>query len=469
MIGQRSPGGAGPSSAAAAAPTAARRRAMLPSMEDSGSGAETNEGDRPVDSAAAGPPSQGPPSESRIAPVASSDPESIRPSSMPAMTHAPSFGPRFSAASVPPSQRLATVLARVRNPLWSLAALVIVVAGLKEGKAVFVPVALAALLAIIVSPGVRWLERRRVPKVAAVLAVVLGMAMGFAAIGAMVAGSVAGFRESSAEYSNKLIAMLAGASAWLQSKGVPADLDTAIKNVDAGAAVRKGADMVLNSLEGVLAALSNTLFVAITMILILIEGNTVPSKLRALSDDPNADISYFRHIASQVQSYLAIKTVLSLGTGVAVGVWAVVLDVDFALLWGLLAFLLNYIPNIGSILAAVPAMLLALIQHGPGTSLGLGAGYVVVNMLVGNVVEPMWMGRKLGLSTTVVFVSLVVWYEMWGPIGMLLSVPLTMIIKIMLEHSRDYAFIAALLDSGEAPEEALAVGDIASGESESPE
>jgi predicted PurR-regulated permease PerM len=88
-------------------------------------------------------------------------------------------------------------------------------------------------------------------------------------------------------------------------------------------------------------------------------------------------------------------------------------------------------------------------------------------MVIGNVVEPMWMGRKMGLSTTVVFISLAVWYEIWGPIGMLLSVPLTMIIKIMLEHSRDYAFVAALLDSGESPDDGPAVGDIEPGASES--
>jgi predicted PurR-regulated permease PerM len=325
----------------------------------------------------------------------------------------------------------------------------------------------AALLAIIVSPGVTWLEKRRVPKVAAVVVMVVAMVLAFTAMGALVAGSLAGFRESAAAYEKRLVEMLASVAGWLRTKEIQIDLDKALQTIEPGAAVQKGADVVLDSVQSVLAAISNILFIAITMILILMEGATVPDKLRALSDDPDADISYFRHIASQVQSYLAIKTVLSLATGLAVGLWAFFLDVDFAILWGLLAFLLNYIPNIGSIIAAVPAMLLALIQHGVGTSLGLGAGYVVVNMVIGNVVEPMWMGRKMGLSTTVVFISLAVWYEIWGPIGMLLSVPLTMIIKIMLEHSRDYAFVAALLDSGESPDDGPAVGDIEPGASES--
>src|SRR5690606_381168 len=186
----------------------------------------------------------------------------------------------------------------------------------------------------------------------------------------------------------------------------------------------------------------------LTMVLILVEGHTVPAKLRALSGDPNADISKYRRIATEVQSYLAIKSVLSLITGLLVGVWCAIVGVDFAALWGLIAFLLNYIPNIGSIIAAVPAVLLALVQLGWGSAAAVLAGYVVVNTVVGNVVEPMWMGKKLGLSTTVVFLSLVVWGWIWGAVGMLLSVPLTMIIKIMLENSRDYGFIATMLDVG---------------------
>lgn len=376
-----------------------------------------------------------------------------RPAAEAARTTSPSMVPARS--SLPPSQRLTTVLARVRNPLWSLGALVVVIYGLKEAQAVLVPVVGAALLAIIVSPGVAWLEARRVPKVAAVLAVALAMVLGLVGIGAMVFGSLAGFRESSREYGGKLAVMIQTFTDWLQSKGVPADLDTALRNIEPGPAAEKAATVVMDSLGSVLAVVTNAVFVAITMILILMEGNTVPTKLRALSGEPEEDIGYFRHIASQVQSYLAIKTVLSLATGVLVGLWAAILDVDFALLWGLLAFLLNFIPNIGSILAAVPAMLLALIQHGVGTSLGLGAGYVVVNMIIGNVIEPTWMGKRMGLSTTVVFVSLFVWYEIWGPLGMLLSVPLTMVLKIMLEHTRDYAFLASVLDSGDAPEAAV--------------
>ncbi len=140
------------------------------------------------------------------------------------------------------------------------------------------------------------------------------------------------------------------------------------------------------------------------------------------------------------------------------------LGLDFALVWGVVAFLLNYIPTIGSIIAAVPAVLLAAVQLGFGRAVLIAAGYVVVNTVLGNLVEPALMGRRLGLSTLVVFLSLVFWGWVWGPVGMLLSVPLTMVVKILLENTDDLRWVAVLLDSGRAAEERLdRCGDGATG------
>ena len=142
-------------------------------------------------------------------------------------------------------------------------------------------------------------------------------------------------------------------------------------------------------------------------------------------------------VTGQVQRYLAIKTVTSLVTGLLVGVWVGMMGLDFAVVWGLVAFMLNYIPNIGSIVAAVPAVLLAVIQLGVGPGIAVALGYLVINITMGNLVEPALLGRSLGLSTLVVFLSLIFWGWMWGTVGMLLSVPLTMMTKIFLENSED--------------------------------
>jgi predicted PurR-regulated permease PerM len=121
-------------------------------------------------------------------------------------------------------------------------------------------------------------------------------------------------------------------------------------------------------------------------------------------------------------------------------------------LWGLVAFLFNFVPNIGSIIAAVPALLLALVQLGPGPALAAGAGYLVVNIVMGNVVEPRFMGRGVGLSTLVVFLSLVFWGWVLGPVGMLLSVPLTMVVKLALEANPETRWIAVLIGPDVEPE-----------------
>lgn len=340
------------------------------------------------------------------------------------------------------------MLARVKNPLWTLAALFIVVAGLKEAGTILVPIMLAVMMAIICSPAVSWLERRRIPNVIAVVMVVAALMGILAGVGALIGSTVSSFREAIPGYSSRVGGMLEAVTGWLASHGLVVQAAEIQSVIEPASAAKKALDFVGSSLDALASVLSNSVLVILTMVLILMEGHTVPAKLRALAGDPNADISKYRRIATEVQSYLAIKTMLSLVTGVLVGVWCAILGVDFAALWGLIAFLLNYIPNIGSIIAAIPAVLLATIQLGWGSALAVLAGYVVVNMAIGNVAEPMWMGKKLGLSTTVVFLSLVVWGWIWGAVGMLLSVPLTMIIKIMLENSRDYGFIATMLDVG---------------------
>ncbi|MBI4700292.1 MAG: AI-2E family transporter [Deltaproteobacteria bacterium] len=338
---------------------------------------------------------------------------------------------------------------RVRNAIWTAGALVVLVYGLVAAQSILVPVLTAVFLALICAPAVRWLERRRIPKAVAVLAVVAAAMLLLGAVGGLIGASVAGFRESIPTYQHRLAGLSEAALGWAATRGIKIDLPKIMQAVDLGSLARKAMEYVGRSMGALASVLSNTILVVVTMVLILIEGATVPGKLRILSGDPDADISHFDRIAVQVQQYLGIKTVLGLGTGLLVGLFAGLLGVDFPLLWGLLAFLLNYIPAIGAILAAVPPCLLALVQPGPWTAVGLAAGFVVINVALG-AIEPLWMGRRLGLSTVVVFLSLVVWGGIWGPVGMLLSVPLTMVIKIMLENSKEWAFVAALLDKGGA-------------------
>ncbi len=282
---------------------------------------------------------------------------------------------------------------------------------------------------------------------------VLGMVLLLAAVGAVVGGSLASFRNSVPEFQRRFGELMARLTAWLYSKGWVSQTNRIVEAIEPANVVRKALELAGSSLTAVTALVEKTLLVALALVLILVEGNTVPRRLRAISGDPHADISHFDRIAREVQSYLAIKTVLSLITGALIGGWAAILGIDFWMLWALLGFLFNYIPNIGALIAAVPPTLLALLLRGPGIAFAFFGGTVLVHMLIGNLLEPMWMGKKLGLSITVVFLSLLFWGEVWGPVGMLLSVPLTMVIKILLEHSKENRHLVALLDEGREPED----------------
>lgn len=164
-------------------------------------------------------------------------------------------------------------------------------------------------------------------------------------------------------------------------------------------------------------------------------------------DDHTSELDKYSLIINGVNRYLGIKTLTSLVTGIVIAVWLAIQGVDFPVMWGVFAFMLNYIPNIGSIIAAVPAVLLALIQLGPLPAGMAAIGFLVVNILVGSVIEPKVMGQGIGLSVLVVFLSLAFWGWVLGPVGMLLSVPLTMAVKIALSGRESTKWLSILLGS----------------------
>ena len=332
--------------------------------------------------------------------------------------------------------------------LFVLAGLVIVVWGIYAAQSVLLPFLVAIFLAVIGASPVMWLEKKRVPPVVAVLLVVAGMVGVLLVMAALVGTSVTAFSDALPLYQKRIGEMMALSLTWLSGMGIDISDKLLLKHVDPGAAMR----LIAGMLSGLGSALANTFLILITVIFILLEASGFPRKLRTAFEDPHATFTPFSRFADSLRRYLAIKTWISLATGTIIAVWLALLGVDFPLLWGLLAFLLNYVPNLGSIIAAAPAVLLALIQIGPGTALLVAVGFVVVNAVLGNAVEPKLMGRGLGLSTLVVFLSLIVWGSLLGPVGMILSVPITMTLKIALENSEETRWIAVMLGTGEPVE-----------------
>jgi AI-2 transport protein TqsA len=325
--------------------------------------------------------------------------------------------------------------------LLMVAAFVIVVAGMRAAESLIVPLLLSAFIAVIAAPPLFYLQKRGLPDWLALLLVVAAVVGVGALLVLLVGGSVKAFQANLPLYQDRLGQQAAEVLVLLRGYGVDISEETLYTFLDP----KKAMAMVGQALSGLGGALTNTFLILLTVIFILLEAAGFPAKLHKMLDEAALPLQHFETITLNIKRYMVIKASTSLLTGVVIAVWLTVLGVDFPILWGTLAFLLNFVPNIGSIIAAVPAVLLALIQLGSGAALWTGLGFLLVNNVVGNVIEPRYMGKGLGLSALVVFISLVFWGWVLGPVGMFLSVPLTMTLKIAMDASESTRPIAILL------------------------
>ncbi len=328
--------------------------------------------------------------------------------------------------------------------LLGAAAVVIIIGGLKLAAPLVVPFLLAAVLATILIPPMNWLTNRRVPLPLAMLILSLGLVLIWIPLAAIVGAAFDDFYAAHPAYQAKIQAMVASAAVWLGEHGVEAGRAAIEDLVKPAAAL----SFVRQIGSGLGTALTNFFLILLTIVFILLEASSFPAKVRDALGDRGDVLDSFREFSERLQEYLRIKTLVSLMTGGTIALWLWIVGLDFAMLWGVLAFLLNYVPNIGSIIAAVPAVLLALVALDWGGALLVIAGFAAVNMVFGNIVEPKMMGKGLGLSTLVVFLSLVFWGWVLGPVGMLLSGPLTMAVKIALETDPRSRWFAVLLGPG---------------------
>ena len=321
------------------------------------------------------------------------------------------------------------------------AAFVVVVAGIKTAESLMVTFLLSGFFAIICAPPFIFMQRKGVPEWLSLLLVFVGITGIQILFITIIASSISDFSTSIPLYQVRLQELFHNGISTLDGWGIPVPEDVLKKHFDPGVILKLAAN-TLGSLGGVL---SNSFMIILTVIFMLFEGANLPGKLHAAFGEDSTHMAHISRFLDNVKSYMTIKTVISLMTGLLIYVWLLAVGVDYALLRGVVAFLFNFVPNIGSIIAAVPAVLLALIQLGPFSALLAGAGYFVANIVMGNIIEPKYMGRGLGLSTLVVFLSLVFWGWIMGPVGMLLSVPLTMLLKIALESSDDTKWIAIIM------------------------
>jgi predicted PurR-regulated permease PerM len=337
---------------------------------------------------------------------------------------------------------------RLRDVVLTIAGIVIILGAARYAQAIVVPFLLSIFLAIIASAPDAWLKRRGLSAPLASAVVLLMLVFIVLGVAMLLAASAREFSAALPAYQAGLQALTAGAVDWLAARGVDLGEAGLFQVLDPGAAM----GFVNGLVGGLRQVLSNAFLIMFTVLFMLLEASSFPTKLQRMRPDGGSThASRLAEVVESTKSYIAVKALTSLATSVLVWAGLALLGVDFALLWAFLAFALNFVPNIGSIIAAVPAVLLALLQLGPLMSGAVALLYLVVNIVIGNVVEPAVMGRRIGLSTLVVFLSLVFWGWLLGPVGMILSVPLTMAVKFAALANDETYWLGVLLGPAPTP------------------
>ena len=325
--------------------------------------------------------------------------------------------------------------------LFVIAALVIIIWGFTLAQSVIVLFLVSAFLAVLGIPQVLWLQRKRVPSALAALLVICGMIAVLLIASVLVGASLSSFTVNLPSYQARLQEQIQFLKIYLAGKGIENVDKILSENLDPAALMRLTASL----LSGLGSALSNIFLILLIVTFILLEAPNFPAKLRAAFGSRMLEARPFMRFIDDINHYVVVKTGVSVSTGILTGLWLAILGVDFPVLWGFLSFLLNYVPSLGVVIAAVPVVLLALIQYGLGRALLVAVGYLAVNIVVGSILEPRIVGRGVGLSTLVVFLSLVLWGSIFGLVGMVLCVPITMTLKFALENNEQTRWFAVLL------------------------
>jgi AI-2 transport protein TqsA len=320
--------------------------------------------------------------------------------------------------------------------LLPAAAFVVLVAGLRAADSILIPFMVAVFVTVLSLPLMFWLQKIKLPRAVAVAISVTGATAVLAGAGFLVTLGLVEFADRLPRYRQDLEQGIEQAVVWINQRGFEVK---ATDIIEPEAAI----DLVQKSTAAIAGIVRDTILVLLIVVFMLFEAAYFPAKLRAaMGERLVRDVA---RVTQEVQRYLVIKTMMSLAVGLAAGIWVAFCGVDYPVFWGLVAFIMHFIPNIGAFLASIPPVILAAFENGTGTALAVALGYTVINTVLGNLVEPALMGRRFGLSTLVVFLSLIFWGWVWGPIGMLLSVPLTIIVKIMLEGNEEWRWLAVLL------------------------
>jgi AI-2 transport protein TqsA len=325
--------------------------------------------------------------------------------------------------------------------LTAAAAIVIVVFGLKYASDVLVPIFLAATLAILFTPALRWLEKKGLHTGLALLVMVLGLGGFIILMIIILTASLQQLAVKLPEYQQLLLQQIDAFTAALGSIGI--DVQGALDNlvVDTTAL----AQSAINAALGVLGNSVAIIFFLFLLFLMLVESRSIATKFRTRLQPENNFVIQLDSYTRQIQKQYRIQAMSNLLSAAALTVEFLLFRIDGAFLWGFLAFILGFIPNVGLIIACLPAVIIAFILHGGGTALVILVIGIILNATMDNAVTPRIYGKGLNLPVLLVFLSFLFWSWVFGLVGALLAIPATLLVKALLQGRQETRFLVVLL------------------------
>jgi len=322
---------------------------------------------------------------------------------------------------------------------------VLLLAVLKITRAIIVPIVISFFLVMLLMPVVRFLTKYKVPLFIAVIISMIVLIAFIGVFGMLFVFSLSSLQESIPKYSAKFESFMTSIFTTLKEQGIEMNYQILLEQVS----LKQIAAIVGKSMMSFLALLSNLTIIFFITLLTLLESRRFKEKTEAAYGGKNSAFAgTIKIVGREIQRYIFLKTVISLATGLCVWIFLAVVGVKFALLWGILTFLLNYIPNIGSIIAGVPPLVMTMLQfeHPLVYAVIVLIGLLTIQIVIGNLTDPKVMGKSLNISTPVVFIAMIFWGWMWGIVGMFLSVPLLVCVKAILAHSFSLKPVNVLLE-----------------------
>ena len=331
------------------------------------------------------------------------------------------------------------------SELVTVAALFIILAGMYFARTIVAPILLALFISIVCAQPITWLKEKGFPGWIGLILVALGLVTLFLRFTFLIGGTLSYFASNVSKYDSTLSEIGHSMLLFLSSKGI--DLpDNQFANFMQSAKILEYTSTVLKEL---LRLFGNSFLIFLIILFMLMEFTSLVVKAKAVLGLSIDSVTYLSTITKNMRHYLGIKTLICFSIGLLIYVALKIIGVDYPLLWAFLAGLMNYIPNIGSVFATIPAVLFALVQIGLGGALWTLGAFVIIHNVLGNFIEPKIMGRGLGLSALVVLLSLLFWGFILGPVGMFLSVPFTMSLKVILEQNDKTRWMAILLGTSD--------------------